>query len=232
MTFEEVFTIDNADRMALYIVNHFGEDQTKAIDYDFSLSSGVMSTSGGLGEGTPNLSFKFDTMAGSLPRQILEVLCDDDIDVTEERQKIFNNFLVNTGDFITNRYGNALRQQIRDVIFASTPTPEILPMASMKFIALCIEDIPEGEENVIVVKKDVPEKELDPTSEYSMESHSVSEELFNLHRETGKSFNEIVEEKKAAGDLSYKYISNVDVKKHFYECELNLFVDFSFINPS
>jgi len=231
MTFEETFTDDNADKLALYIVNHFGEDKTKDIDYDFSLSSGVMETSRGIGAGTPNLTFKFDTLDDTDPKKILEVLCDETIEVTEDRQKLLNDFLANTGDFITTRYGNALRQKIRDVIFAGQPTAEILPMATMKFVALDIIDIPEGEESVVVVKKNVPESELDPTSEYSMLSRPVSQELLQINAETGKSFRDIIKEKKAEGDLSYKYVSNVEVKKHFYECELNLFVDFSFIDP-
>jgi len=228
--FEDTFTPENSVLLAEYIVNNFSDGTNRVIDYDFSLQSGVDTNADSQ---LTNLFFRFDTEPNTVPRAILDVLIDEDIEPTEERQILFANFLEDAKHALVNQFGNEFREKIRKVVFDNDKvTPEIVPIANLKCLHIDISDVPEEEQSVLVIKKNIPKHQLDEQSEYNLESRPISQELVSIRRETGKSFDEIVAEKKAEEDISYIYVDSVEENKGLYECHIDLFADFSFVMPT
>jgi len=220
LTFETLFTESNADKLANYIAEEFSNKDGKELEYDFNLSAGTMS---GLSSDFPNLSFKFNTEPDTLARQILDLICDEDVEPTQERISLFNDFLQCTGNLIVGKYGDVIRQKIRDYLFGGKPTPEILPLETLKFIFLEIVDLDENEK-VTVVDKLVPKGEVDDFGPRK----SLANEVNVIRDATGETFEAIISRKKIEGDEAYKYVVGVREEKYGFECQLDLYVDFSF----
>ena len=175
--------------------------------------------------------FRFDTQPDTIVREVLDALCDDDVEPTEERQNMFAEFMGKASIDLVEKFGNDLREKIRNTVFGDTVTPEVVPMIDLRCIAIDIADVPDDEDKILVIGREIPQHEMDQESKYSIESRPVSEELIEMRNETGKSYDELVQEKKDEGDISYRYITSVEESKGLYECHIDLFADFSFIMP-
>jgi hypothetical protein len=219
-SFDLTFTAENANTLASFLVEYLEEGDRKEIDYDFNLSCGKMKNDQKV---HANFSFKFDTKLGTIPRQIRDILSDETLDATEDRQKRTKWFFEEVGRDLTTIYLDQLRDRIRDVVFGKEIEKRLVPIENIVFIALDICDIPE-KDDVLIVKRNIPKTMLlnqtgpDP----------VAHEIIKISDETGEDFQTIINRKKAEGDPNYMYITGFQSKKAFFECQLDLFVDFSF----
>jgi len=232
--FEELFVDSNADILAKYIIENFYEGENREIDYDFSLEKGKMK-----GSGThANLSLKFDTNDDSLASKIRDILCDERIEATKERSILLRDFLELTGNLIIGKYINDLRKKIRVVVFGEECSEKMAPLEKILFIGLDITDIP-PENSILMVRKDIPKNVIEANKKGRKEeadalynpSHGISEELFRISKITGENYETIIARKKIEGDPRYKHVTGIETKRYIYECQLDLYIDFSLVKP-
>jgi len=226
--FEVLFTAENAEALAQYIVDNMSEGDGKQIDYDFSMNTGTGNMKKDLPPGKlpdPNFWFKFDTVPDSLPNQMLETLCNEDIEPTEARKELFMSFLEKVKVSLVETHFDDLREKIRLSVFGPQTTEEQMPIRSIIVSSFDIADIPEDDE-VLIVNKKVPKIEF--TFDPGYKPKSVTAELYRLRALTGESFDTILARKKEEGDPDYAYVDSIETRKSFYECQLDMFVDFSF----
>ena len=219
--FNDLFSEKQVINLAEYILEHFSNGEGKEIDYDFSLSGGVMKKSK-----NSNLSFKFDTLPDTLPRRIRDLLSNEKLEATKERGDKVIGFLSSVGKILLGKYKSELSEKIRKGVFGPDVDSTQLPMNDIRFIALDITDLP-NDDSVVVIKKAIPANaQNDPDF---VHPEAVSGELYQIAAKTGETLEAVIERKKAEGDPKYKYIQGLERRKYFYECQLDLAVDFTFV---
>jgi len=211
--FLSLLNTTNVSFCAQHVVDLFvtNEDQN-AVDYDFKLHRGKMESQ------KNNTVFQFDTKENTILREIYDILDNKDFEINKEQVDCLNNFC---NEIVKNIELN-LKDKIREKIRSIFKVPkEIMLMEDFQVLSFNIEICPD-KDYVVVVEKQSPK---------NITTSSVSEELIAIQDETGKDFDQIIKEKKEAGDNNYKYVIKATKKKYFYQCRLDLFVDYSLRLP-
>jgi hypothetical protein len=226
--YKSLLTDENALEVAKWIVDSFKNDGNQDnIDHKFDISKGVMK------KVDINTWYKFDTKEGTLLRKIKEVIfskekeTNTDVQLSDEAKEeneryekekfdLVLEWLIKVKSIINDKYINELREKIREVILKNAP-PQLFPLNRVEVINLELTDPdPDGNYIIIVNKKG-------PTGSES----GASAVLMQEHIDTGKSLDVIISEKKAEGDPRFQYITGAYKKKFIYECEVDIYVDFS-----
>jgi hypothetical protein len=125
-------------------------------------------------------------------------------------------FLIQVRDVLNDKWTELLADKIRKAVLGDAPK-DIFPLETIKVINFDIGETPEID-YVLVIEKAAPQHTI---------SQSVNQDLFSEHLKTNKDLATIIQEKKEAGDNRYEYITGASKKKWFFDCQLDLFVDYS-----
>lgn len=214
-TFEELFTAANAEEVAKYIVSICGEGNENStppqnIDYDFKLVAGKFISK------EVNTWFKFDTAEGTLLRTIRDTIADETIEATPERIEKFDLFIKMVSVLLETKYAPELLAKIRKNVVNNLP-PEVMPLAKVEVKVFEVSDLP-ALDWVVAIKKLSPKDYVAP---------GVAQEIISIALETGEEPANIIRRKKEEGDNRFKYVDTAYKKKYWYECQLDLYVDYS-----
>lgn len=221
LDFESVFTEENASKVASYIIDRVaGKD--RILDYDFHDAYGKFVSE------EINTWFKFDTEKGTILGDVLAILSSDDVEVTQDRIILFDNFRKWIGRELSTTHKKKLTDTLRTQIFGDKLTEEECPMDDVKVISFEIGDLNRSSKYLILIRKTGTEDIAEPVSadmfkfiEQFDKDETVSDADLNLKA------NEYVKIMKASGSPLYKNVTQISLKKEIFECYVELFVDYS-----
>jgi hypothetical protein len=218
----EYFTEEVITKCATEILEAFhnkGSDET--VEVDFHLSEGTME--GDLSR--PNTWFKFD--------------CDDSVPALQDAIAFLTSLWREEGtsnkdadDFveIERRIKSKIQELHKDLnlsaalrknVFQSVPS-EILPIDKINILQ--VEMIGNDEQGYVL--------KINKKSNEGESSSSVAPELIRIHTETGKSFEQIIEEKQSEGDPNYQNVTGVKYEKYIKDINVAVAADYSFRRPA
>ena len=240
----------NARKISDYIAIRFQEEGNDSfdqkftdnlLDYDFQLSSGEMIVD----ELTDaNTNWKFDILKDNIFDAVeAENKTKDELsheesmryngykaikdfqdhimnleDYSEEQEANIISFYADICELINTEHIDRIREGVRRAVLKKQ-NKLITPLKVIKAV-----DVEVGESEgagTIVIRKSLPQDVLDQGGT------SVMPILVRMQNETGKSFEEIIDEKKEAGDELFQYIDGIERRKTIFDCTLDLFVDYS-----
>ena len=220
--FEEVFSEKNVEKMATFLVENIKEDTGVVIDYDFDLRKGQMDIEG-FEDMVGNFSVKFDTKEDTIGRLFVETLSDEEEEVTEEKIKLFQSFLDKVKEYMTKNLKEKLKSNIRQSVFGSDEI-DVFPLDNIQIISIDISDKPEHDK-ILVIQKNRTQEEMHSGS------GGLAQEIFKISTETGETYAQIVARKQQEGNPEYTSITGMTEKQWWYEVHLNMFIDFSMVEP-
>lgn len=212
---KKILTKSKAKLLSEYLINRMMDDNTE-VDYDWQLSSGKMIS------GEINTTFKMDSKKGDILEEIKNTFSNIE-DFDEEDNKIIADFLNNVKKLLEKSNFSKLRDTIRKKVLSGTQS-EIFPLEQIEVVNIEMGGKPDID-YVIVVNKMSPKTEL----EIQKESHnkSVSQDLMEIHSETREDLHTIISRKKEEENPIYKYVTGAYKKQYWFECHIELFVDYS-----
>jgi len=222
-------TLENAKLATKEIIDTFINEGTEEnIEIDYKITFGVASSC------ETNTAFKFNFKENSFLFQLaslastIEELSSEEHDALLAFEKMvikeiedhhFNTIKAKLREFTPldhekmSKINPFTRQKILETIFPMTNSKVISCLFNLLFV-------PDGDDGyILMVNKNSPKPGLSTTS--------VSNDLIKRHSETGKNFDEIIKDRKAAEDDQYKYVVSVTKKYYEYQCQLSLHVDYS-----
>ena len=236
---QETLNIKLAEEVAAEIANTF---ETRANNENLELEFRIPAGQGRM-EGTldgPNTWFKFDAEEGTTLARVRDIIVDvfsEDFDLNDgkasarmdARRNIIDGFVdqvrtvLNSGQFHEEIAGT-----IRRVCLQNIPE-EIHPLDVIRFLEIEIGDGNPDEVLLIIEKKALVDS---ATGQFITPPVSVQEVLHEEHRETGKDFNQIIEEKKAAGDERFDLVTGARTVRYAFEVHCDIAVDYSLAERS
>lgn len=218
-----IFTQGNAEVVASCLVEHLCKNAgPTTVDYDYQISAGKMVDEGG----DSNTTYKFDAEKGSLLREIIDTLYPEEADDrSEEDYAEETKWLNSIIEIINTKYIDLIRDAIRSKVFKNVQ-PELVPMNPFVLNNLEFSSVPEAD-FLIVVQRAVPKDQIGMAQSNQAGSIPINQELFNLHIQTGLSFDEIIAQKKAEGDPRYTTVCGATKRKYLYNVEMLFYVDYS-----
>jgi len=225
-TFESIFTNENAEKTAQIIIERIHSKGTQ-VDYDFHFQQGKFVSN------DINTWIKFDTDNDQLLKDILDVLTNEEIEPTKERIKLFSDFRNKVCEVLANELKEELADKLRDYVFGGKMNKSTCPMNDIKVTNFEITDVPESGRYLLVVKKEQPRDEISQsvTNElYEYLRHLEDEEKLDIEKMSAK-MDEFIKEKKEEGNEKFRYIKSVKMKRAFFECQIDMFADYSIVIP-
>lgn len=221
LDFESVFTEENASKVASYIIDRV-EGKDRILDYDFHDAYGKFTSE------EINTWFKFDTEKGTLLGDVLAILSSDDVEVTQDRMILFDNFRKWIGRELSTTHKNRLANTLRTQIFGDKLTAEDCPMDDVKVISFEIGDLNRSSKNLVLIRKTGSEDIAEPVSadifkfiEQFDNDDTVSDADLSIK------VDNYVKEMREKGISLYRNVIQVSLKKEIFECYVELFVDYS-----
>ena len=224
-TFESIFTVENAVQTAQIIIDSIDRKGTQ-VDYDFHFHQGKFVSN------DINTWIRFDTDNYPLLKDMLGVLTNEEIEPTQERIKIFTDFRDKVCETLVDELKTVLRDKLRNYVFGGKMNKSICPMSDIKVTNFDITDVPESGRYLLVVRKEQPKEEIPQSITNELYAYLRSleneEEGINIDKMSSK-MNDFIEERKSVGDEKFKYINSVKMKRAFFECQAEMFADYSMI---
>lgn len=226
MGLKELLTKDNADKVAKHIVNCIRSSDGEHVDLDceFQMLEGEFITD------DVNTWIKFDLHNDLFLQELKDIQTAMYSDTkgrpdSELRAKanLFDTWIKLVSSLLETKYKKQVTGKIRQHLLPNTDE-HLMPMDKIK---IQIIEISEFGDSPIADKLMNIEKLVNPKDP---ESPSLASEIYALVDETGMMPDEIIEKKKAEGDPNYENVVGVQLNKHFYEVNIELFVDYS-LNP-
>lgn len=209
----------SALEVARYVVQKLDrEADDETLEYDFHVTHGEMHVDPQYAE--RNVWFKFDTKKKDAIHYVKRSMYEADCNVAE--LEYIDSFMQKVCRAIERNHATAVEAVLRRVMFKGKPMPIKLERCTMMEVIDFSQVRPE-ENYQLLVHKDVPKSVLDAGEVGA----SVSAELFDINIRTGKGFNEIIRQKKAEGNPNYAYVTCAETKKMLWECQLDMYVNFS-----
>lgn len=187
--------------------------QPDSIIAEFDVSGGVMKA-----KGKANTWIRFDCNPGVI-KNLIQIMsevgevCDDDVQAMDrwrgEVSKILETDML-----------HRIREAIRERILGGAP-PEVIPLHDIQITDVDISDLPE-DDCVLVIKKSTPQGE---------ETSPVAEDIFGEKGRTGETIQQVVDRRKREGDPRYKWVVDVEQRKHFFEVTVSISADYSLSSP-
>ena len=193
------------------------ECDEETLEYDFQINQGEMVMD--LEHIEKNTTFKFDVRKGGACDKVRKALfaeeCNDD------ELLFIEEFRRNVGRRIVEAYSPQVEQALRDAMFKGQPIP-IKLMKVCDFDIVDLSDMEQEHNYQLIIEKKVPQSVLQDGGG----GNPVSSELFRINAATGKGFNAIIKEKKAAGDPNYQYVVSATTKKMLWDGQIDMFINF------
>ena len=226
MALKELLTKDNADKVAKHIVNCIrpSDGEHVDLDCDFQMVQGQFVTE------DVNTWIKFDLINDLSIKELKDIQKamyaeTDGRPESELRAEVnlFDTWRQLVGSLLETKYKKQVTQKVRQHLLPNTDE-YLMPMDEVKVQLIEISDYGDSP---IADKLMSIEKLVDPNSP---ESPGLSIEIYNLVDETGMMPDEIIKMKKEEGDPNYENVEGVKLTKHFYEINVELYIDYS-LNP-
>ena len=230
------FTMDLAEQAADGIVLLMDEVATDDnLEVEFRLHQGKMVGS----LNTPNTLFKADTQAGTLLRDVKQAIADvvnrdfdpkipEEADRMYEAVQIIDDFKENVRIILNSGiFNRRVANTIRRVAMGNVPY-QLVPIENIRFLEI---EIGEANPDDCIVSIQKFQKIDQTTGQYIDPPQAINQDLFQRQRETGKSFEEIIEERKAAKDPRYECVAGVTRKRYSFEVHCRIAADYSFCEP-
>lgn len=235
------FSDEYAEKCAEEIVNKFSngknDPETETVDYEYDLQKGEIVIDEG--EYTKNTSYMFDPEPSSPLRNIIEAFIHDDetrLPEIGDFEKLDEFLKEKVSKIIEEKYSNKMKETARVRVLGGAPE-EIFPISNFKMLEISLHDFGRKYKvrlmRGIKVKKEVLKNAKDTKDILSNKprSKSVGEEIADIHDETGKSFEQIIAEKKALGDPEYDEVLGAQKVRAFYDCYVDMWFDYSIKKP-
>lgn len=214
MELAKLLTKETADIVAKHIVNsavYIQDSEVVSFDCDFKLNKGNLVSD------NVNTWLKFDLKDDFYCEEIKliqKALADSDV---PEEFQAFDTWSNLVAKLIETKHKNKLADKIRQHLLGGVPK-EGFPLKDIKIKYIDIDEVP-THDKTMKIDKMVPKE--------GYVSQPVSEEIFELMDKTGKTAEQIIEDKKAEGDPNYQCITGVTFSKGFYEVSIDLWVDYT-----
>ena len=239
----KMFSKKNTKKVAEYIIQSFKDSkeatrdrEKELIDYEYDISkSGQMTSSA-----KSNTEFKMDVEDGTELKEIIEAFFHDDKNrlPTEKQFDAFEMWVAKLGKYIEKNCEEGLRQAIRENVLGGAIEEVFpLPVIKVKSVEICDPVFPyvvkvlkgkvardeEGKKTENEKKEEMQSDDLRPTG--------IASKMIQCHISTGKSFEQIIAENRAMNNPEYRYIYGVYLNKEWYQCQLDLWVDYKMVKP-
>ena len=248
----KVLTDDNAKKAAEYFIDRVKKSgKDVSIDYDWQLSSGKMLS------GPINTEFKMDIKPEDIlmvdiknalgfifdadeaideaiqpMKNTVKFLSDDSKEQMEKLIKSFEEkdketiekFLMSIKSHLEKTYLDDFRKVIRAKVLNGSEEA-IFPLDNIEVVNIEIGEKPQHD-YVIVVQKNSP-KEMVESGDSKKDEETVAQDLMKTHSETGRDLNDIISQRKEEEDKRYDYVSGAYKKQYWFDCHLELCVDYS-----
>jgi hypothetical protein len=216
---KEVLNEENSTLMAKELAEIIrSESNSETVEYDFHVNLEVreMNVSG-----DSNVWVKFDVPEDGAMRKVKDAMYEDDVD--ENGLAFIDSFMAATSRKIVEEHGDAVVEGLRRVMFQGKDVPlKVLGITHIDIVDFS--SLPPEDNVQIAVEKRVPQSVLDENP--AAGQVSVTNELFEIKKETGEDFQTIVDRKKAENDPNYEYVHEVHVSRMMWEGQVDLMVDF------
>lgn len=213
MGLSELLTKDTADIVARHIVKsavYIKDSETVNFDCDFKINKGVMASD------AINTSLKFDLKEDFYCEELKKIQKELTSSDVPEEYHTFDAWTKLVSTLLETKYKGKLADNIRYHLLGGVPK-EAFPLKEIKVKYIELDELPTNDKTMKIDKMSPPDFIGQP----------VSEEIFELMDETGKTAEKIIEEKKSEGNPNYQYITGVTFTKEFYEFSLDLWVDYT-----
>jgi hypothetical protein len=247
-TFESIFTTENAAKVAQSILKSMDDEET-IVDYDFRFQQGEFVSD------DINTWIKFDTDKYPLLQAMLETLMDEEIEPTKERVDLFTKFREEICGFLAGELKAQVSNKLRECVFGGKIDADMCPIKKIKVISFDLADVPDSAKYLLVVKKEQPKDNIAPSVSKDLYDylHTLDDEqdfVYTVEDENGETvetnvpednekmtkeeieqkLNDFISEKRDC-DSKFKYIKEVKLKKAFFECQVELFADYTMLKP-
>jgi hypothetical protein len=212
------------DAVVAEVAKHIVERMEKeaksgdSLEFDFKISGGRMITD----ITGKNTWFKFDCNPGTVLKRTQTAIYPDEEDYGVESDEDFmfvQNFYRRVTDEM-QKYESRILPILDREMFGGKGVPmQLKRVTNFEMLP----SVPEGEDYSVVVQKSVPKSMFD-----SGDGRGLAAELLNLHRQTGKSFDALLHEKRASDPNNYKYVTGVYATKGHWDCQVDFLVNYMF----
>lgn len=225
----EFFTREVAEECAKEILRAFDEKgNTESIEVDFNLSRGKMVEP----LDQVNTWFKFDCRdSGGTLQKVFEFLTElwRNEDTSEEDAATVRRFEAEVTECLREQVDvQSLGDTLRRCVFKSVPAA-LLPIEQIRFHRT---EFAGGDEQGYILKVEKFARVDQESGQFLDQQAPVAKELIEIHTETGKSFKEIIKEKRAEGDPRYELVADAKLERYVKDVTVMLSGDYSFCeNP-
>jgi hypothetical protein len=207
---------ENVDYFSQEIVNSFTEieEEKRMVDFEFDLKGGQMSSP------PENTWIRFDAKENSVIKNVLDLISDEKIEPTEKRMKLFDDFLSKVKTQLQTKYIEKLKDALRLEVFGEVEK-ELFPLNTLVVKNIEISDNPDVDYSLSIEKR----KSLSRNDKVN--NTGISQFFYEEIAKTKKTPQQILEEKKQQNDPMFEDIVSIKTKKAFFNCNIDLFVDYS-----
>ena len=223
-TFESIFTMENAAKVAQSILKSMDDEDT-IVDYDFRFQQGEFVSD------DINTWIKFDTDEYPLLQTMLETLTDETIEPTEERVDLFTKFREEICGFLAGELKTQISDKLRKCVFGKKIDAKMCPIETIKVTSFDLADVPDSARYLLVVKKEQPKDNIAPSVSKDLYDYLYTLDDGKLTKdEIEQKINDFISEKRDC-DSKFKYVKEVKLKKAFFECQVELYADYTMLRP-
>jgi len=237
---EKWLSQDCAEKCAKEIMERFRDGQhdvnKEIVDYEYDLQKGEIVLDEE--ENVKNTSYLFDPDKGSTLYELIETFIHDDetrLPDIGDFEKL-DEFLSRVAKIIEENYSDVMRDAARRRVLGGA-SEELFPLKGFKVQAIDLSN-PVIDFNVrvskaIMVKKSVlaEAKSAKDIFKNKPKEEGVGNELGEIHIKTGKSFEQIIAEKKAFGDPRYANVIGASKEKAYYKVCVEMWLDYTIVRP-
>jgi len=214
MIVEDLLTPETAEEVAKYIADNFGESNEKRLlDCDFHLSKGSFHSE------NVNTWFKIDYEGKGTLRDIINHISEGNMELTEERIALFDKWKSMISVLLETKFKKTITNKLRKFLLGDLPK-EVMPLENMRVDFLEISEKPKHD-YLLTINKLLDKNTFEEGPE------RLSEIIFRISDETGEDPVDVANRLKKEGDKRFQCVQNVEKRKHFYEIELDLWIDYS-----
>lgn len=217
-TFDELFNIESAKYLANYIVNIFGQSdqKTKLLDYTFDISKGVFSS------GENNVFFKFDIIGNEKLLEIQKFIQEGKAEQNNQAMEKFDKWIKIISLLLETQYKQSLVNKARICVLGGAIPEQIIPIKEIRVNYLEIGSRP-THDYLLSIQKKCPKGVQGPTG--------LSQIVMNQSMDTGQDVIDVLQ-RKMKQDQNFKYVTGYSKTKHFFDCSIDMWFDFSLNNKN
>jgi len=209
-----VLSDGNARVMAEEFFKDFSKNADSTnLDFDFSINKGAMVSE------SVNTKYAFNSKTGSFTESFIKSV--KEVSDHENFQSLFKDFLDKLIYNLNKKYKDEIRKVVRKVVLGDAEE-FLFPIKNIKVVNVEINHAFEKDGDggyVLQIEKKAPKGYIS--------KRSVAAELIQGRINTGKSYEELLEEGKKTGYLDYVYVTGYSKKYYETEFFIGIYADYS-----